>query len=776
LSFGDLYTVPAGQGNSPDLPPIDLPRTEAPPRPAPRTSITVSADQHPDGAWGASAPEFKSQAPQSKADHIDGAWGAEAPEHSPETEAAAKKTPFRDVGTGEAFGRSAAQGATFGLAPAITGARSAGMSEAERTRSEEDYLRSVMRDPVGALGGEAGNIVHGIIGLLTGGKGSRENYTRAREEAQKALEAGREQHPYASFAGELAGAAAIPVPGLAAAAAPARIARGAAFGGAGGAAYGAGSALSEGKEAGGIAKGAALGGTLGAATGGLFGGLLGPRANAGLTRGERAAQTAEALGAPIPRGLASDNTAINATTAKIRSVPVIGSRVSHAVDRTQQAAGEHLEDIAGQMGGISDRAAADAVVRPGLEHVIDRNKAAIDANYDAVRGAIDLSARFIMPRTRQMLSQIIRERHAAGQPNPSHGLDQFINVSNGATFNGAHRARVDAREAGNVLVPHPGYNKADYNRLTRAMTADIRDMAAAATRGNPNPNARAWHQRAMQLASQAGAPVQGFSTHLPPTAAQQQATLRAFDQAETEFGRLAEQNGILRRLVDSRGEGAIATLLSAAKEKGGNVALLAQLRNSMTPADFHTIGALLLHELGHNNATGEFSLAKFVIQWDKVAPRARQILFSPQHLRNIEDVVGLGTHIKSALRESNNSHTAGVLILFDLARDAILFGATAAAGTLSGASLATGAMATPAVLFAHWLSRPATASSMAAWTRARMGLLGHPTPARLAVFNIASRNLSNNLGIPLERVLQRIGGPAGGRAEDNQPEVPRPDR
>lgn len=747
--MSDLYTVQPGEGNPPGLPPIDLPKTEAPPRTPLRLTVDKYAD-HPDGAWGATAPEMK--APEEpKTNEIDGAWGAAAAEHSPETEAAAKKS-FRDVGTGEAFGRSAMQGATFGLYPAISGAMSAARSPEEQARSDKAYgsgqppsAASELADLVkglGKLGYE--HLIGPALGIDTGHEGTKAYHT-AREEAQKALDAGRDQHPVASFAGELAGAAALPVPGLAAAAAPARLARGALFGGAGGAAYGAGSALSEGKDAGGIAKGAALGGTMGAITGGAFGGLLGPRAApTALTRGQRAAQTAEDLGAPIPRGLASDNTAINATTAKIRSVPVIGSRVSNAVDRTQHAAGERLEDIAGQMGGASDRAAADAIVRPGLQSAIDANRAQIDANYNGVRGLIDHNRQFPMPRTQQALAAIRGQRAAAGHPNAGHGLEQFENVSRGATFNGAHRARVDAREAGNPLVPHPGYNAADYNRLTRAMTADIRSMAAAGAR-NATPAGR-------------------------------QAAVQAFDQAETEFGRLAEQNGVLQRLVDSRGEGAIATLLNAAKEKGGNIALLAQLRNSMAPADFQAIGGMLLHELGQNNATGEFSLAKFATQWDKTAPRARSVLFSPQHLQNIEDIVGLGTHIKSALRESNNSHTAGVLILFDLARDAILFGATAAAGTMSGASLATGAMATPAVLFAHWLSRPATASSMAAWMRARAGMLGHPTPGRLAAFNITTRNLANNLGIPLESVLKRIGGPATGRTQDDQPEAPGPDR
>jgi hypothetical protein len=271
------------------------------------------------------------------------------------------------------------------------------------------------------------------------------------------------------------------------------------------------------------------------------------------------------------------------------------------------------------------------------------------------------------------------------------------------------------------------------------MTADIRDMAAAATRG---------------------------AAGRPPSPAQRAATVRAFDQAETEFGRLAEQNGVLRRLVDSRGEGAIATLLNATKEKGGNLALLAQLRGSMAPADFQTVGGMLLHELGHNNSTGEFSLAQFQTQWNKVAPRAGGVLFSPQHLHNINEIAGLGEHIKRALRTSNTSHTSNTLIFFDLARDAIMLGVGVGTGAVTGGSMVTGGLAAaPAVLFTHWLASPARASSMAAWNRARIGMIGHPTPIRLAAFNLATRNLSHNLGVPVESILKRLTT----RAETEQP-------
>jgi hypothetical protein len=751
----DFTTVSPGSpigSNAPGLPPIDLAQVP-PPRQPLRVTVGPKPAGHPDGVWGASLEEFKPSA-EASPDHIDGAWGSSLPEHSAETEKEAKKN-YRDVSTGEAFARSAGQGASFGLEPAIEGVVAAGQ------KGNPDLVNPEIRDTLKKYGLEPTDPLGSLTALVRGlgklgyehliapatGEGTKE-YQRAREEAQAALEAGREQHPYASFAGEMTGALAVPVPGLAAAAAPARIARGAAFGAAGGAAYGAGSGVSEGKDTAGIAKKAIVGGALGTVTGGAFGGALGPRVPATVpTRGERAAETARDLGKYLPRGVASDKPMVQSGTAALRQLPVVGPRIGSAVADVEEAAGKRIGDIATEMtGGATDRAAADAIVRPGLQHVLDSNKAAIDAAYSGVRNAIDQNKHFTMPRTQQVLSAVMRQRRAAGSDNPGQGLDELINVSNGATFNGAHERRALARRAGNVLQPHPGYDKAQFNRIIGAMGADLRDMAAAATLGTKGQ---------------------------PATRAQQARTVRDFNQAEAEFQRLAKQDDALHNLIDAKGEASIATLMGNANAKGGNVAQLAQLRASMKPEDFQQVGGVLLAELGQRGR--DFSLAQFQSNFEKLAPRAKAILFSPAHLKNIEDIAEMGLHIKKALKESSSSHSNGMIVMLDVAKDAALIGADLATGGLAGLGAKTliGAGTTVALYtLARWLGNPAKASSMASWNRARIGLLASPTPARLGAFNIATRNLSNNLGVPVESLAKHLTvaqPPQGGRAQDDQP-------
>lgn len=456
------------------------------------------------------------------------------------------------------------------------------------------------------------------------------------------------------------------------------------------------------------------------------------------TAGQRAAQTAADLGAPLPRGLTSDRPAMQGLTARVQSVPIVGSRIRSMVGETANAAGERIGDIAGEMtGGVSDRATADALVRPGLQDVINANNTDADEMYSGVRSMINPDRPYQLPRTKAVLDRIVAQRQAAGWADPEQGLEQFRNVSERGSFNGAHRARVDARSAGNAASPNPGYNASDYNQVTRALTADIRQLVH--TEGGAD-------------------------------------AVKAFDEAETEFGKIADQNDILHKLLNKQGEAPLATVLGAAREKGGNVRLLADLKRSMKPEDFQVIGGTLLRELGHSAGQAEdFSLARFATNWQKLSPRAKAVLFNEQHQKDIEDIVGMAKHLKGALKETNTSHTADTLIVFDTLRDIALFGASAAAGTMSGATVAGAAGGTGMVLLAHWLASPAKARAMAEWAKSYRVIRGLPmrtgggsSAARAAArFSVATRNLANNLGVPVEQIMSRA---ARANPQAEQPE------
>lgn len=747
MSDVGFYTVRPGQDVGTGLPPIELP-TLGPQR-AQRERIEITPGPQPVPLneatralqTGQTVQPGQVQAVPQTQGQLQGDPFA-AFRTAPQTERPATATevadpfvafrdkpaePSRQVGTGESLAKGAYNAASFGFSPAIEGAAEA----SGLPKSLDEYpLLNLIRPIVGAARTVANSISDHPDPEV------KAAYDRGREAALSDERAAQEQHPAAFLAGQLAGSLTSPAFGAARAGGLAvRLASGAVGGAVGGGLYGTGTAVSAGEGAPEVAKGAMKGAAIGGTLGAGLAGVLGRRAVNPNSPGQRASRTAEDLGAPLPRGVATDSRFLQATTAKLRSVPFAGERIGERVGATAEAAGNRIGDIAGRMtGGAVNRSTADAVVRPGIETAIQHNRDLINRAYNGVRSQINQTQHYTMPRTDAALNRIMADRQAAGHTNPALGLEQFRNVAGGATFNGAHRARVDAREAGNVLVPHPGYNAADFNRLTRAMTADIREM------------------------------VQAAATHDP------RAAVRAFDTAELEFGRLAEQNGLFHKLAQSRGEGAIATLLGAAKEKGGNVRLLAQLRNSMPRQDFEQIGGVLLHELGHNNATGQFSLAQFTTAWNKVSDNAKNILFSPAHLQHIEDIAQLGSHVKGALRESNTSHTASALILMDVAKDIAILGGSAVSGSLTAGAGVAAASTAGVWLFTRWLATPATAAAMSNWTRAyRAFALGHPTPARIGAFNMATRNLAHNLNVPIDTILKSVQGHLG-RATADQPQ------
>lgn len=165
--------------------------------------------------------------------------------------------PQRQVGMGEALARGVQQSATFNFGDEIAGLKAAsGIPETVRNIVSAFPGVNLIAPTVGAarLGYEA----------LTGGKEASDAYNQAVEAERYANRLSQEQHPYATVAGNVAGAVALPVGGVMnAATLPARMGRGAAVGAVMGALSGAGEGEGYVDRAGRATTGAALGGAIG---------------------------------------------------------------------------------------------------------------------------------------------------------------------------------------------------------------------------------------------------------------------------------------------------------------------------------------------------------------------------------------------------------------------------------------------------------------------------------------------------------------------------------
>jgi hypothetical protein len=651
--------------------------------------------------------------------------------------------PSREVGGAEAAWTGLKSGLSFGFEPEYQGMAEAGKEVISQhlpdwiKKEDLHYLPSPILAHIGAAkrlwDWTTGHDDPEVVAAAE----------RGRKFAQETVDLSGEQHPWPFYGGVIVGSLALPGFGpelagaralgtgarIAAEGAPAleRIATGAAQGSIYGGLSGAGEATSRGESPLEVAKSTAKGAVMGAGVGGALHGAVGPsEAPMVPTAGQRAAATAEDLGAPLPRGVASDRPIVQQATAAAQSLPITGAVVRRRVQATQRAAGEHIEDISQQMTrGAAGRTTAAADLQRGVEGVIDRNVARQDANYARLRAMLDLGGEtemHAMPRTRAALDQVAHRRLQSGMEAPERGLERFRNLQDTASFNGAQRLRTWARNQTRPTEDNPGFDAGDYRAITGAMGADMRQMAADSARAAGNHPGRA---------------------------------VAEFERADAEFGRLAEQNKILRRLADLPGEGIVGKLQGAAQIKGGDARLLQQLRRQMAPQEFEQLGGTILGELGQRAPQGEFSLQTFTTGWNKISDAAKAAMFSPQHQHDIDEIVHMGEHIHRALETTNRSHTGDTLIGFEMAKTIGELAVAAGAGWLSAGEIAAGLSTTIGVpALAMILASPARTASTRAWLRAYNGAISDPTPARTAVFKVATRNLGHTLGVPPEAIAK----------------------
>jgi hypothetical protein len=753
----DTYSVVPGYGNEPGLPAINLP-SFGPPTPRGPTRITVGRAP-PAAAEARSVPAWEDEpepgAAEKPAAGVKPAW-----EDEPEPSGKPSE-PVPTVGAGEAAATGALQGLTFGAQPAIAGLTEAA-GEPGRKLVEQEAQALEWNPMAGEFAGYAG-VARPLLGAARLAHESfsdhpdpavKEAYHRGREAALRQRDEAYEAHPYAYMGGMMAGTLFTPSFGAGAPATlGARAIQGARAGGIGAGLYGIGTGVSEGKTAQEIAQELPADVTTGAVLGGTFGTALGPR-TAPTGRGAAAAQTARDVGANLPRGYASESRGVRAATGAASSLPLVGPRIAGKTEQAGERAGERVGDIAGETGvpfvaGRPERAATAGRVSPALEQAVERGRQVINNLYDGVRGRITPDREFPMPRLGATLNRLEYERIAAGWPNPGQGFEQFRRLEQrGASFNGAHRARMDARDAGNVTTPHPGYNAADYNQIARAITEDLRtNVQDAALNQTPAGRAQA---------------------------------LRSFMQAEASFGPISEFNQRLTQLA-RQGAGGLSQILGAAGERSSDLPLLQHLRRAMPPDEFQMLGGLLASELGFNRSIGAFSLAQFATNWAGLGQQAKRVMFSPEHFQQLDNIAEMGRWLKEATRDASKSHSsnwyayllAGTEVLGDIGALAHDLYSTGTIGPMTLAGVGVNAI-TGGV--AWMLGNNARAGAVRNWFNAYRAMGLSPTPARTAAFNIATRNLANTLGIPVERLTQTIAERMRAQPESNGAQPTQPNK
>jgi hypothetical protein len=194
---------------------------------------------------------------------------------------------------------------------------------------------------------------------------------------------------------------------------------------------------------------------------------------------------------------------------------------------------------------------------------------------------------------------------------------------------------------------------------------------------------------------------------------------KAISRADT-FKRAYEQTAtktLDKILKFDADEKAYNFLMSSSKDGGSS---LIKLRKLFTPEEWDDVSASVLNQLGNNPAFGEnsFSISKFVTNYNKLAPEAKDALFRGGRYKEaskaLDDLTDLMTTLKDAGRYENTSNTAGALQVAILISGiggggiALMQGDFQTAGTIAAAVVTPKAAAKliTSPSFIKWLSQP----------------------------------------------------------------------
>ncbi len=200
----------------------------------------------------------------------------------------------------------------------------------------------------------------------------------------------------------------------------------------------------------------------------------------------------------------------------------------------------------------------------------------------------------------------------------------------------------------------------------------------------------------------------------------------------------------------------------------GDVHTLASLVRAIPAQDKGDLAGAIIRNLGVSPRTGQFSPDVFATQWKTYTPQAKTILFgnAGPHRQAIDDIMIISERLKQVgQRFGNPSGTAQNANLMGLG-----------AGLLT-APLTTISTAVGGAVAAKLLASPAGASSAAKWTRSYAAVAASPTPARIAAFESATRNLTNTArdmgsNASVADFLRAVQGVSAGRTDEN----PEPER
>ena len=647
-----------------------------------------------------------------------GALGPVTPRPAPADMQARLQATTGDPTRTESLVRGIGQGATFNMQDEMAGAGAASPLPGSDAASRTTF---------GAIGAPdvimgAGRMVLERLAPSIFGQGGTQAAAARTAQARQENTAAQEANPWTYTGGQVVGGLALP------AAAPVTGVRSGAATGAGfGAAYGFGEGEGLADSAQRAAMGAGVGGIAGGALGGIVGRFSRPPVQTGPTSNEVVA-AAERLGVDVPRAVATDSRLLQRAGESVKAVPGAEASIGTATTRLQEQITEEANRVAGQLGTGSAEVAGDGARSAISGWITGKSAAALDRAYTMVDKAItNPQATTVLEKTRQQVADILTERQASRIADPGKAVSFVMDAvqdAQGLTYEGVKglRTRIGEMLKNPSILP-ADVSKAELKRIYGALTDDLRKSVENA---GGTAAVKTW-EAANELAAQA-----------------------------------AKRRAELAKIVGKSGEAPAEQVFSkiaamASSGSRGDIALLTKARKAMPDADWQEVASGIVANLGRD-AQKNWTPDRFVTSWGKLSDNGKQLLFDPATRRALDDISTISTRIKDIGNRFGNPSGTGNRVGYGVSIAGILLDPVSTIGGIVGGNV-----------MARILAKPATASSMAKWSRAYEATIKAPSAGAVAALQSATRNLSATAGekIPFDGVLRLMQGAASGRADDS---------
>lgn len=449
---------------------------------------------------------------------------------------------------------------------------------------------------------------------------------------------------------------------------------------------------------------------------------------------------AQNIGVELPKAIGTDSQFQRFMGQVANKMPG-GGPMQEGVASALRQTGEAVGEAATKAGGVADPMSAGQGFQQGIEgYFKPTTKARVSAAYDAVDNHVSPTFTRPLSETQGAIADIVARRQASGEADPGKAINTVLGGATrpgGLTYAGVKDLRTRVGEMLDTGIFPEGMSQGELRRVYGSLSDDLKATVQAAG-GKP--------------------------------------AMDAFNRANAMNKFVEEWKDNLGKVLgsDRSGEAITASIQRMASSgSAGDLKALTMARAAVPKNVWQDVATTTVSRLGLDKK-GEFSPAIFLNDFTKLSDKGKQLLFgsvgSADVLPHLNDIATVSKKFVEAGKLANTSGTAGHNAAYTM-----LGGA--AAGLMHG-SLIEPISAVSAVvgnnLMARALSRPASAASIARWTRAYQALVAGPTPPSAASFKIASGNLANTINGTLGGKFQAadfmkaIQAPATARTDENQ--------